>query len=228
MESSEIADIDAELNNLDREISRLTSKRKQLQEQKNAIIRDKKEFRRRLEESLEPDWKATNFTWSSKLSTVAGTLFSFCCIRSAQLEIMNAALSRYDVLAVMKTGGGKSLCYQLPAIAVDEGFTLVVSPLIALIRDQLRSINEIAPNAARCLAGNMERSDQNEVYRAMDGCEPALYQPGNLRLLYVTPEKVVKSKLLMTHLQKAYDRHALSRIVIDEAHCASQWCVNLK
>jgi ATP-dependent DNA helicase Q1 len=222
---SEIADIESEIYQLDQEIFRLSSKRKRLQEKKNEIIRNAKEMRRVLEESLEPDWKSSEFKWSTKLSTVANTMFNFSHIRPGQLEIMNATISRYDVLAVMKTGGGKSLCYQLPALAVDDGFTLVVSPLVALIRDQLRGVNKVAPNAARSLVGNMERSDQNEVYRAMDTCGSAPYDSGHLRLLYVTPEKVVKSKLLMTHLQRAYDRGALSRFVIDEAHCASQWCV---
>lgn len=220
----EVSDIDEELSLLNFEIGRLCQRKKTLEERRKVLIKNDKERRRFLEEQLEPDWQSISFTWSKRLSEVASSLFNFATIRQAQLEIMNAGLSRYDVLAVMKTGGGKSLCYQLPALSVDEGFTLVVSPLLALIRDQIRSINAVAPDSAMSLAGSMERAEQNDVYRAM-GCCTGKYTAGQLRLLYVTPEKVIKSKLLMTHLQKAYDKGVLSRIVLDEAHCASQWYV---
>ena len=218
----DIASIDSEIYQLDKEIRKLSNEKKKLQEKKNALLRSVEEERRLIAESMEPNWQSQTFPWSNSLHAAATNLFAFETIRPSQLEVMNASLSRYDVLAVMKTGGGKSLCYQLPALAVDHGFTLVVCPLVALIRDQLRCINSIAPMAARSLTSSMERSDQNEVYRAMSACLGP-YTPGQLRLLFCTPEKILKSKLLMTHLQRAYDRHALSRIVLDEAHCASQW-----
>lgn len=119
----------------------------------------------------------------------------------------------------MKTGGGKSLCYQLPALAVSSGFYLVISPLLALIRDQVAAINKIRPGSAASLASALNRSDQTTIYKTIEDCGSS-----GLRLLYVTPEKIIKSKMLMTSLQRCYERGTLRCLVLDEAHCASQWC----
>lgn len=140
-------------------------------------------------------------------------------LRESQLQVINATLSRRNVFVLMKTGGGKTLCYQLPALLESKGITLVIAPLVSLIRDQVRCMNEVRKNSATYLAGKMELPDQRKIYNEISSTIP----DNELRLVYVTPEKINQSKMLMTHLQKAYDAGRLNRIVIDEAHCASQW-----
>jgi hypothetical protein len=218
--------ISSDLQHINNQIRKLTAQKRTLEQQQQQIEQKMLIRKRKLQESLEPDWTAAHFPWSKSVQKLATQMFGFQSLRSGQLEIINAALSNYDVFAVMKTGGGKSLCYQLPAIlnySVTPSerklrFTVVICPLLALIRDQVQGMNGIIPGSAWSLAGKMERSSQTAVYHAMNHL-----MESNLKLLYVTPEKIIKSKLLMTHLQRAYNEGSIQRIVIDEAHCASQW-----
>lgn len=215
-QEDELAEVELRLRDVNASIARLKREQASLQHRKDEILTSIREQEQNRQVSLEPDWRSgSGFPWSDILVKIARDTFGFNYLRAGQLEVMNASLSGYDVFSIMKTGGGKSLCYQLPALFAPEGFSLVVCPLLALIRDQVRLINEIQAGSALSLAGTMERAEQNTVYKAMD--------TSRMRLLYVTPEKVIKSKLLMTHLQRAYDRGHLNSIVIDEAHCASQW-----
>ncbi|KAK9286396.1 hypothetical protein L1049_014792 [Liquidambar formosana] len=112
-------------------------------------------------------------------------------------------------------GGGKSLTYQLPAL-ICPGTTLVVSPLVSLIQDQIMHLLQ-ANIPAAYLSANMEWTEQQEILRELnsDYCK--------YKLLYVTPEKVAKSDVLLRHLESLHARELLARIVIDEAHCVSQW-----
>jgi hypothetical protein len=242
--------INLDLQQVNTQIRKLTAQRQELQKQQQHIEHKILKRKRQVQASLEPDWSSSDlFPWSKSVQKLAYSLFGFKALRAGQLEIINAALSNYDVFAVMKTGGGKSLCYQLPALlnhsctanerqskktSIQQGssssssssstqdhklsFTVVICPLLALIRDQVQGMNNIIPGSARSLAGKMERSAQTAVYHAMNHLSES-----NLKLFYVTPEKIIKSKLLMTHLQRAYNDGSLQRIVIDEVHCASQW-----
>ncbi|VEN62792.1 unnamed protein product [Callosobruchus maculatus] len=115
----------------------------------------------------------------------------------------------------MPTGGGKSLVYQLPAL-VNNKMTLVVSPLISLIEDQLMALRKLGIEAAT-LNGSSSKEEKKKVHDAMGK------GTSNLKLLYVTPEWIAKSKLFMTYLQKCFDKGGLDRIVIDEVHCCSTW-----
>jgi ATP-dependent DNA helicase RecQ len=128
--------------------------------------------------------------------------------RPLQREIIETVLSGKDSLALLPTGGGKSLCYQLPAIA-SEGFCLVVSPLIALMLDQVKRLKELDIPAACIHAGmhwrEVERSFQNMMH-------------GPVKLLYVSPERL-QSRLFQEYLPE-FD---ISLIAVDEAHCVSQW-----
>ncbi|XP_050497491.1 ATP-dependent DNA helicase Q1-like isoform X2 [Diabrotica virgifera virgifera] len=112
-------------------------------------------------------------------------------------------------------GGGKSLVYHLPAL-VNNNVTLVVSPLISLIEDQLMALQQLGINANTLNSGS-SKEERKSIYTDMDSNNP------KLRLLYVTPEWVAKSKTFMTHLQKCYGKGHLVRIVIDEVHCCSTW-----
>lgn len=118
----------------------------------------------------------------------------------------------------MPTGGGKSLCYQLPAI-LSVGLTLVVSPLISLSTDQCWHLREANIACEMMHSGNTREESTSILQRVkMAGTSPK----DRIKVLFVTPERVVKSKTLLASLQKCYERDQLARIVIDEAHCCSQ------
>ncbi|KAG4135952.1 hypothetical protein ERO13_D08G248500v2 [Gossypium hirsutum] len=124
-------------------------------------------------------------------------------------------MSGRDVLVIMAAGGGKSLCYQLPAI-LRQGIALVVSPLLSLIQDQVMGL--VASGIpARMLTSTTSKEDEKFIYKALEKGEE------DLKLLYVTPEKVSKSKRFMSKLEKCHHAGRLSLISIDEAHCCSQW-----
>lgn len=119
----------------------------------------------------------------SDLSQSLQTFFGYSEFRPQQEEAVQTALEGRDVLVVMPTGAGKSLCFQLPA-ALSEGVTLVVSPLIALMRDQVDALNrrpEFARIGCGCLTSLQSLDEQNDLLRAM--------RAGRLRLVYVAPER---------------------------------------
>ena len=132
--------------------------------------------------------------------------------RPGQRPVIEALLEGRDALAVLPTGGGKSLCYQLPAL-MREGLVLVVSPLVALMEDQVRQLRARAIPAA-CLHAGMTPEDRQQVWR--------LLAEGSLRLLYLAPERLQSSQIRDLILSA----HTLGRLValaVDEAHCISAW-----
>ena len=136
------------------------------------------------------------------------THFGHPAFRLGQRDVVEAIVAGHDAVVVMPTGGGKSLCYQLPAM-LSGGTTLVISPLIALMKDQIDALRSRSIDAA-ALHSNMSSSEQWEVQRA--------YREGRLRLLYVAPERLVRSdfRTLLSETRPV-------RIVVDEAHCISEW-----
>jgi ATP-dependent DNA helicase RecQ len=140
--------------------------------------------------------------------TLLHSVFGFSAFRPGQEEIVRAVLDGENVLAVMPTGSGKSLCYQLPAIA-RPGLTLVVSPLIALMRDQVRALG-----AAGVAAGSLNSSNEAaENARVLD-----LLRRRELRLLYVAPERLARPDTI-----ELLAGTNVTLMAIDEAHCVSQW-----
>ncbi|MEL6169363.1 MAG: DNA helicase RecQ [Pseudomonadota bacterium] len=135
-------------------------------------------------------------------------VFGFDAFRPGQEEIVTAVMAGRDVLAVMPTGGGKSLCYQLPALCQD-GVTVVISPLIALMRDQVRALRAQGIEAGALTSGNTE-DETDAVFAALEA--------GRLKLLYLAPERLAASGT--TRLLR---RVGVSSIAVDEAHCVSQW-----
>ncbi|MBV8393781.1 MAG: DNA helicase RecQ [Alphaproteobacteria bacterium] len=136
------------------------------------------------------------------------SVFGFSAFRPGQEEIVQAVLDGENVLAVMPTGSGKSLCYQLPAIA-RPGLTLVISPLIALMRDQVRALA-----AAGVAAGSLNSSNEPAENSRVLG----LLRRRELRLLYVAPERLVRPDTL-----EMLAESDVRLMAIDEAHCVSQW-----
>ncbi|MBG0811037.1 DNA helicase RecQ [Methylosinus sp. H3A] len=136
------------------------------------------------------------------------SVFGYEDFRPGQAEIIAAVLAGEPVLAIMPTGSGKSMCYQLPAL-VDGKLTVVVSPLIALMRDQVRQMRALGVPAATLNSMN-DAAENDEARRAM--------RSGELRLLFVSPERLV-----MPGLIAELSRAGATRLAIDEAHCVSEW-----
>ncbi|WP_427982042.1 DNA helicase RecQ [Agarivorans sp.] len=135
-------------------------------------------------------------------------VFGFAEFRTGQAEVIQRLLDNQDCLAIMPTGGGKSLCYQIPAI-VKTGLTVVVSPLISLMKDQVDSLQRNGVNAAY-LNSTLEREQQFQIYRRL--------QQGEIKLLYISPERLINGDLLARLAELN-----VAMFAIDEAHCISQW-----
>ncbi|NXE54410.1 BLM protein, partial [Casuarius casuarius] len=160
-------------------------------------------------------FRGIKFSHSEEMMTIFHKKFGLHYFRTNQLEAINAALLGEDCFILMPTGGGKSLCYQLPA-CVSTGVTIVISPLRSLIIDQVQKLKTL-DIAATYLTGDRTDADASKIYMQLSKKDPVI------KLLYVTPEKVCASGRLMSALENLYDRKLLSRFVIDEAHCVSQW-----
>ncbi|XP_075508442.1 ATP-dependent DNA helicase Q-like 2 isoform X4 [Primulina tabacum] len=155
------------------------------------------------------------FEWDHQADDVRFNVFGISSYRANQREIINAVMSGRDALVIMAAGGGKSLCYQLPAI-LRKGVALVVSPLLSLIQDQVMGLAALGLQAFM-LTSTTNKDDEKFIYKALEKGE------GELKILYVTPEKISKSKRFMSKLEKCHHAGRLSLISIDEAHCCSQW-----
>lgn len=140
--------------------------------------------------------------------TVLHDVFGYSAFRGEQAEIVAQVISGGDALVLMPTGGGKSLCYQVPAL-VRPGLGVVVSPLIALMQDQVETLRQLGVRAA-ALHSSLPPGESRNIARAM--------RAGELDLLYVSPERLLTDGLL-----DMLDDCKLALFAIDEAHCVSQW-----
>ncbi len=147
------------------------------------------------------------------LVKVLKDFFGFQSFRHGQEEIINAVIEKKNVLAVLPTGGGKSLCYQLPAM-ISEGFSIVISPLIALMKDQVDNLNRNKKVAA-FINSTMDFAESENVIREIS--------LGQIKLLYLAPEKLESLRFaeLLNNLKPNF-------LFIDEAHCISEWGHNFR
>ncbi|UWR00016.1 DNA helicase RecQ [Rhodobacteraceae bacterium S2214] len=141
-------------------------------------------------------------------TTLLRDVFGFDAFRPGQQDIVEAVVDGRNTLAIMPTGGGKSLCFQLPAL-VRDGVTVVISPLIALMRDQVRGLREAGVEAGALTSGNTDE-ETDAVWRGLEA--------GTLKLLYMAPERLSSSGTI-----NMLRRAGVSMIAVDEAHCVSQW-----
>lgn len=147
-------------------------------------------------------------TPANDAQTILEDVFGYQSFRDGQQEVIDYAVQGKDSLVIMPTGGGKSLCYQIPAL-VREGLTLVISPLISLMKDQ---VDQLKANgvSAECINSSMPREELISVFNRMNS--------GQLKMVYVSPERV-----LMRDFIERLQGLPLSMIAVDEAHCISQW-----
>lgn len=160
---------------------------------------------------------------SDSIYEILNTQFRISRFRENQREIIEATLSGKDVFVIMRTGGGKSLTYQLPALLEGRGphrkITIVVAPLVSLIRDQEEQMNQVASGSAVSFTSNLKGGKAEHDRRW------ALVRDRNagVVLVLVTPERLQKSQRLKGELERLNEQGRLGRFVIDECHCASQW-----
>ena len=143
-------------------------------------------------------------------------VFGYDAFRGPQEAIVNHVCGGGDALVLMPTGGGKSLCYQIPAIArqrAGHGITIVVSPLIALMHDQVGALHEAGVEAA-FLNSSLSGEEANAVEQRL--------RRGDITLLYAAPERITTPRFL-AQLDMLHEQGQLSLFAIDEAHCVSQW-----
>jgi ATP-dependent DNA helicase Q1 len=197
---------------------------------------------------LNMDWDNTEFTWSQQLRDLAQKHWGITKFRPAQWPVINAVMHHRDVLAIMPTGkhidtyvyacvysticinmnnlydigGGKSLCYQLPAL-LKPGVTLVISPLVALMHDQVFALEQ-AQISAYALTASSTAEESKHVRDILVGGNGHNTRPQNTvsTLIYVTPERIAKSKRFTNQLDKCYQSGRLVQLVVDECHCCSQ------
>jgi len=150
---------------------------------------------------------------SATLAVELKQRFGFDSFRPGQEAIVHDILRGRDVLAIMPTGGGKSLCFQLPAL-LQPGVCIVVSPLIALMQDQVRLLQD---NGIEATFINSSL-DRMEIARRF-----AKLERGDLKLLYVAPERLLQAEFEGDVLPRLQATQGISSLVVDEAHCVSEW-----
>ncbi|SCU91927.1 LADA_0F13058g1_1 [Lachancea dasiensis] len=157
------------------------------------------------------------YEWSKEVHHRLKHVFELPGFRPNQLEAINATLAGKDVFVLMPTGGGKSLCYQLPAVVKSGttcGTTVVISPLISLMQDQVAHL--LAKNIKACMFSSKGTADQRrQTFN--------LFTNGLLDLIYISPEMISASEQCKRAINKLYNDGKLARIVVDEAHCVSNW-----
>ncbi|VDP90245.1 unnamed protein product [Echinostoma caproni] len=235
--------VSQQLESVNEEITTLNKRRQSLSKlQKELEIRLNASRLNALSERSESYSSYDNdhgFPWSEEIHRVRSEVFRLSHFRPLQLRAINATLDGKDLILVMPTGAGKSLVYQLPALLNYRNFkssdpklssfnpiTLVISPLVSLMTDQTMSLTRLGlpVGTVTVFDASTPLPDQKRI---LDQLATTQQKPtGNnipLRLLFITPEKLAKSKRLLNRLETAYANGRLGRIAIDEVHCVSQW-----
>ena len=146
------------------------------------------------------------------------TMFGHDRFRPGQQEVIENAMRGRDVFVLLPTGGGKSLCYQLPAWC-QPGLSVVISPLLALMEDQVQSMVRAGVESVFLNSTQSYEDEQQFIVQRLNQLTPH----GGIKLLYVTPEKLTHSGMIRGIIQSLSRRNLVSRFVVDEAHCLSDW-----
>lgn len=144
----------------------------------------------------------------SRVKEILKSFYGYSEFRKGQENIINEIINGNDVVAIMPTGGGKSICYQIPALIL-EGVTVVISPLISLMKDQVDSINSIGIESAY-INSTLSNEEINNIFKSV--------KDGHIKILYVAPERLESMEFL-----NLVSNINISQVAVDEAHCVSQW-----
>ena len=144
----------------------------------------------------------------NRAKEILKSFYGYSEFRKGQENIINEIISGNDVVAIMPTGGGKSICYQIPALIL-EGVTVVISPLISLMKDQVDAINSMGIESAY-INSTLSNEEINNIFQSV--------KDGHIKILYVAPERLESMEFL--NLVSNID---ISQVAVDEAHCVSQW-----
>ena len=161
------------------------------------------------------------FPWSDDVKRALRDRFRLKGFRENQLQTINATLDGKDTFVLMPTGGGKSLCYQLPSLISSgktRGVTIVISPLLSLMEDQVQHLRDLDIQAF-LINGKTPADEKNAINTALREQKVEDF----IQILYVTPEMLSKNIAMISQFERLYQRGKLARMVIDEAHCVSQW-----
>ena len=179
----------------------------------------------------------TEFKWDNDVQNSLKNIFKLKKLRKYQKPIINCLLLKHDCFVILPSGGGKSLCYQLPPTLnelYNKGITIVISPLLSLIEDQVYHLNKLNIKCAAIIGSDKENKNNIHIMNEIGGYGINLsnhkksnnnnnYVKPRYKLIYTTPEKLTKSSKLLNRLERAMKYNYLSRFIIDEAHCISEW-----
>jgi len=160
----------------------------------------------------------TPATGSKDIYTENRRKFGHHSFREGQKEVIQAAVHGRDAFVLMPTGGGKSLCYQLPAWCC-PGLSVIVSPLLSLIEDQVQSMTKLGVETVFLSSTQDYESQQRDVIANLR----SMTDHDGIKMLYITPEKLTRSGMIQGLLRDLHNRNLISRFVVDEAHCLSDW-----
>ena len=197
--STELSSVKVELAHVEEQIEALVERQGILLGRRKKIEKEMKEYEMQYNGTMTSngiDWSSRSFSWTERVENCLKSVFKLEEFRTLQREAVNITMSGIDCIILMPTGAGKSLCFQLPAV-ISNGITLVVSPLLSLIEDQLINLTGLSIKAS-FLNASSTKDEVNSVHSQMTEKNPLL------KLLYVTPEKVAKSKRFMAKLEKCY------------------------
>ncbi|OMJ07204.1 ATP-dependent DNA helicase Q1 [Smittium culicis] len=242
--ADEISKIDNELSTIEQEISILEKKKKALlkrriKNEKTIQLAEQKINQKKSDED-KIVYSSENFSWSKALKSAAKDYFGITGWKHSQIQAMNSILDKRDVFVIMPTGGGKSLCYQLTAAISNE---LEIHGIVAKslssensvpetnsILNELKSLydteNKKCKSKKKSLDTEENDSDKNDVnsdFLSYSEYTSVPFSQRKIKLLYLTPEKLVKSKRVVNLLEKLYSVGLVNQFVIDECHCCSEF-----
>ncbi|GAA5996911.1 RecQ family ATP-dependent DNA helicase [Rhodotorula paludigena] len=241
-EQEKLQKLDAELASFDRQIRDLKRLQADVRTERDTLAatiasRDSSTPKQKIKAAPRPSQAAVDyarssaFSWSAEARQLAKDLWGIEQWRMVQEPALNAHMDGRDVVTIMPTGGGKSLIYQIPALLL-PGTTVVVTPLISLMSDQVHNLRERGI-AAEAIHASTSQDEIKSIMKRMLGKAAAPVKgkgkkkaedddnDAEVKLVFITPERIDKSKTFVNTLQKCYDAGLLARFVIDEAHCIS-------